>query len=281
MNTARTEAIARSVSVDTADVTYTDSRTTGTPVVLLHGFGGRSNTDFFHLFPMLAARNRVISLDFSSPVDGSRMSFDSLCRQVSTVLDACVPGEPVVLVGFSLGATVATAVAARHPNQVDKLVLLAGWLKATRHAKTRIDLWRLLGTVDPLARQHLFLYTQFSPVFLAARTEAEIESLIQSVDTTSEIFGKQLDLMDEIDLTDLATAVRAQTLVIGCSQDLVVPRAQSEALFGAIADSRLAFVDSGHAAPVERPAEVFSLIDAFATNRMTVPAGALIPTASI
>lgn len=280
MTTIYPSAAIGKVTVDGTDVTYVDTRATGSPIVLLHGAGGSIDSHFLHLLPMLAARHRVIALNFATP-DGGELSVETLGKQVLAVLDERIPREPVTLVGYSLGAAVAAAVAAEHPARIEHLVLLAGWLSTSRHQKVRNALWREVYSTNLVALEQLMLYSLYSPAYLAARTEAEIRELGRTAATTNELFEQQMRLADDVDISDLAVQVTAHTLVVGCSRDLVAPKDHAEALFGAIVNSRLTYIDSGHAVLTERPAEVFRLVDAFVTERITAPAGAVVPTPAV
>ena len=72
---------------------------------------------------------------------------------------------------------------------------------------------------------------------------------------------------------------RATTLVVGCTQDQMVPRTHSLQLFGAIDDARYTEIDSGHAVVFERPAELLRLVDTFLRQPSASAAGSIIPTA--
>ena len=74
-----------------ADVGYHDAGQAGDgPVVILvHGTGGRTDTQFFTVFPMLASRHRVIGVDLSPVVrqGAEHLTLDDLIVQVEAVVD--------------------------------------------------------------------------------------------------------------------------------------------------------------------------------------------------
>lgn len=97
----------------------------GTPLLLLHGVT-RCWQDFDPLLPAFTARYHVYGLDFRGH-GGSQWSNKNY-RVVDYVDDVCQVvareiGRPTILFGHSLGAMVATAVAARSPKLVRALVL--------------------------------------------------------------------------------------------------------------------------------------------------------------
>lgn len=97
----------------------------GPPLLLLHGVT-RSWRTFLPLVPSLLTRWRLWGLDFpghggSAPRPGRYRAVDYL-DAAHAMLDA-MPPEPVVVLGHSLGAMVAAAVAAARPDRVRAVVL--------------------------------------------------------------------------------------------------------------------------------------------------------------
>ncbi|MBB4661267.1 alpha/beta fold hydrolase [Conexibacter arvalis] len=96
------------------------------PVVLLHGLPGTAD-DFARVTPLLsAAGHRTIALDrpgfgFS---DGGHHPLDEQLATLDALLDRLAPERPIV-VGHSFGGTLALAYAARRPERLRGLVLVA------------------------------------------------------------------------------------------------------------------------------------------------------------
>jgi pimeloyl-ACP methyl ester carboxylesterase len=119
------------ISVRLPDVTLSclDSRTQGPCVVLVHGLAGHA-AEWDRTAEVLAARCRVIAFDQRGhgqsscrPADLSREAF---VRDVVAVIDRLGSGEPVSLVGKSMGAHTAMLTAAAYPQLVDRLVMVEG-----------------------------------------------------------------------------------------------------------------------------------------------------------
>jgi pimeloyl-ACP methyl ester carboxylesterase len=98
---------------------------TSPTLVLLHGW--TLALRFWHPQLVELSRNfRVVAYDQrghgdSGPPHGGEFSTDALADDLSAVLAACVPaGEPVVLVGHSMGAMAIVAWAERHPAEVER-----------------------------------------------------------------------------------------------------------------------------------------------------------------
>lgn len=107
-------------------VHYVDFGGSGSPVVCVHGLGG-SHQNFLAVGPRLAARHHVVAVDLvgfgytppagrSSHVRAHRRLVDRFVREVV--------GEPVTLVGNSMGGLVAMLQADEEPDWVRDLVLI-------------------------------------------------------------------------------------------------------------------------------------------------------------
>jgi hypothetical protein len=159
------------------------------------------------------------------------------------------PGSPIdagrdtILVGYGPGAVLAAGYAASH--DVGALVLICGWVEPTG----RLRDWAR-HAVDPTFARH----TMTGP-------ETERAPLVR---------GDLLALVDALP-APTPTAVDAPTLVIGATFDLVATAHQSRLLYGAIADAHHVELPTGHAALIERPAEVLSLLTAFAAQPSVAP----------
>lgn len=247
-------------------------------IVLLPGTAGRSDTHYAFLLPMLAARHRVIGVDFAPLGEGTDgPTVDDLVEQAVAVLEHVRPAEPVLLVGYSLGAVVATALAARRPELVGGLVLVAGWLTTDVHQQLRNSVWQTLRDEGSKALRDFMTYCAFSQPYLLARTPLERE-LLPTRFELGELLDQHMDLNRRVDIAALAPLVAAPTLVVGCTYDQMVPAQHARLLFGAITDARYTEIASGHAALTERPAEVLSLVEAFAADPGRHPAGSVLPT---
>lgn len=244
------------------------------PIVLVHGTGGTSATSFRTVFPMLAARHRVIALDLSVQPDHE---LEDLAAQVEALIEHRAPGVPVHLVGYSLGSVIVTTLAGKRPDLIKTLTLLAGWAVTDKQQRLRYDIWESLRAGDDeRTLQEFQTLMVHSPRFLRSRTEKDLETIISSRGFREGI-DAEMRINRGIDLTEAIAHITAPTLVIGCSEDQMVPIVHSYVLLGGIKDARFAEIDAGHAVTTERPAQVFMLIDDFVTDPAGHPAGSTIP----
>lgn len=275
------EAIEATVEVDGVPVSFftagrADDRRA--PIVMIHGTTGSTQGHFGFLFPMLAVKQRVISMDLAEPAGGGELTLEQFERQVLAVTSVAAPGQKVTLMGYSLGAVIAAFLAARNPDVVRNLVLLAGWMKTDSQQLLRNSVWRALREANLPELRDYTTFCAFGGPFLASK---QLEDLAPGMAMMqfSPFFDAQMDLNRRIDISDLVPRIRARTLVIGCTHDQMVPRHHSKALFGAIDDARYTEVVSGHAVVFERAAEVLRLIDGFSADPGRWPSGAIIPAA--
>ena len=100
----------------------------GEPILLIHGLGGSSLSEWYLIAPKLATERRVIMIDHRghglSASAGVRFDIEDVADDVAGVLDELGVGYAAV-VGYSMGGTIAQALAHRHPGRVSKLVLIA------------------------------------------------------------------------------------------------------------------------------------------------------------
>ena len=186
------------------------------------------------------------------PGVGGAADFDFVARMLArehrvSLVDAANPvtvAPGAILVGYSLGAVLAAAHAADHA--VGGLVLICGWTQAT----SRLVDWSIHARDEAFAR-----HTMVGP----------------GSDRTPLVRPELLALVGSLPVPELG-AIACPTLVVGATYDLVATAHQSRLLHGGIADSRYVELATGHAALTERPAEVLSLLTAFAAQPSVTPA---------
>lgn len=247
----------------------------GPAVLMLHGSAGDAESNFWALYPMVAMTRRAIALDFALPPEEVELTLDHFLAEALAVIAATSPGRPVHVIGHSLGAVVAAAIAARHPELVRTATLVAGWIKTDRHQLLRNDVWQALAAEHSPLIAELNVFSSYSQQFLNGRTEADFRALLDRV--RSRVHSQRvMTLNRHIDLSDEVGLIRAPTLVVGCAWDISVPIQHSQKLFGAITDARFAVIDSGHSVVQERPAELYFLIDPFIADPAATRAGQII-----
>ncbi len=113
---------------------------TGPPLLALHGLGG-TKASFLPTLAALAETNRVIALDLpgfgeSAKPIGAAYDARFMARSVIAAMDG-LEIDTAHLVGNSMGGRVALEAGMRHPDRVQRLVLLCpavAWLRDRRYA---------------------------------------------------------------------------------------------------------------------------------------------------
>ncbi len=169
---------------------------------------------------------------------------------------------PFDLVGFSLGASVATFIAAEYPTLVRSVVLLAGFASsADPRQKMQFDLWRTLIRSDRESMARLLLLSGFSPDFLSGMGHAVIDGIIATVirNTNWDGMARQVALAQITDVRAQARRITRPTLVIGCTHDSMVPCPHVRALAALIPGAQHAEMETGHLALLEQPDRFLAL----------------------
>lgn len=230
----------------------------GPPLVLLHANPGDSR-DFSAVLPALAARNRVIALDWpgfgesAPPPSASTLTVLDLYSTLVEFIDL-LRLPPAVFIGNSVGGNAATRLAAEHPNKVRGLVLVAPGGFTPHNPITR-GFCRLQGSRLALSP------VRFASLYLKVRTEAVNAMLARAA---HEQATPQRRLMSralwrsfgrpENDLRELARRVEAPTLLLFGARDIAIPADRD----GVVArrcfpQARFTALPCGHASFAEVP----------------------------
>lgn len=240
-------------------------------IILIHGTGGNTDKHFSDIFPMLGIHQRVLSIDLYTP-DKADLAVTDFSHQVEALIHHAVEeDEAITVVGYSLGAVIAAQVAASLKQRVARLILLAGWAKTSSVQQLRTTIWQQLFNDQSAALPHFVNYCLYSDDYLSARTEKQVLDLARFVKPSQDA-AKQRELNYRIDITAILPDISAETLIVACREDRMVPLAQAKLLFASIQNSRYIEISSGHAIHIEAPAEVVQLINQFSQHPEQYPA---------
>jgi len=246
-----------------------DGPVNGTPVVMLHGYVGRSQNWDRATGVLTSAGYRVFRFDHrghgrSTHVgDESAYDFDRLRLDVLAVADALDIG-PFHLVGHSMGGLVALLLSIENPERLSSVMFVdcsplpgqAGrpvWGHVRRFVGYRIGAQRVIRILAPalaLISQGAAADLTWSERFAVL---GELADSVNEVDPAAFVaFGEQLgshgDLRPHLGAIDVTT-----TVIVG-EFELARLRAGAEALVAGIADARFEIIDgAGHSPPTEKP----------------------------
>lgn len=245
----------------------------GPALLLLHGTGGDGFSHWGQLLRHLTPAHTVICPDYAgsgqTTDSGEPLQLDDLVAQIVAVADAC--GQTHFdLVGYSLGAVIAATLAARHPQRVRSLVLVAGFAGGSdSRSELQFGLWRSLIAHDAGLMARFILLTGCSPLWLSAHPPAALEKRVAAIVkyTQWEGMARQADLDARVDIRAELARVQAPTLVIAGEHDQMVPAAQTQVLADEIAGAVFQMLDTGHLIPMEQPEALAKAITEFVGSR--------------
>jgi pimeloyl-ACP methyl ester carboxylesterase len=232
-------------------------RGAGPGLVLVHGTGSTWLGTWGTVVGALAARHTVVLPDLpgsgDSPLPDGPLDIDTLVDQVvATAQDAGL--TEFVVMGASLGASVAIRTATRHPGLVQGLATVVGWARPRTTLRLNLELWASLyrrGS-DDLGK---FLTTlSFSEQYLEAMSPSALQAIVQrfSRPTTPGI-AAQIAFALAVDVRDDLACVRVPTLVVAATGDrFVAPEHSAETARG-IPGARLVEVTGGTRFPLRGP----------------------------
>jgi pimeloyl-[acyl-carrier protein] methyl ester esterase len=190
--------------------------------------------------------------------------FDSA---VDALAERLAPGT--TLAGWSLGAMLALAIAAHHPDKVGKLLLIAGTVSFVQR-----DGWpdamptgTLAEFAGAIAADAAAMLPRFVGGFNRGDSRArEVTSDILALTALppTEVLLKGLDWLRDTDLRTDAGRVAAPTLLVQGSADPLMPLAAGTALAAMIPGARLCVLeDCAHAPFLSHPADFLAAATAF------------------
>lgn len=231
-------------------------------VVLIHLLGG-SHAMWEPQLHALAPGHRVVRCDLrghgASPVPDGSYEMADLGTDVLALLDH-VGARRAHLVGISLGGMVAMWLAARHPERVDRLVVISTsahlgpperWRE--RAARVRAD------GVEAIADDVVSRW--FTPGFLA-RQPAEVAAVRRMlVATPAAGYAACCGAIERMDLTGDLPSIRAPTLAIAAADDASTPPEHLRRIAAAVPGARVVVLeDAAHLTTIERAGEVNALL---------------------
>ncbi len=254
------------------DFARADSRVT---LLGVHGWGGTA-AEFAPLAAELPAGVRLVAADFpgtgsSTPVDDEMYTMELFVSVLHDLVEQ-MRLAPVVLVGHSLGGKIAAVFAARFPEAVSALVLIApyGLSKQERAGERLAASWSWLARVGArlnnraAIRWGLRHRVYHDP---ARIPEAVAEHVIASqlAPAGRRAIAAVAHAMIGVDpIDELLPGLEAPALIVWGSEDRVVPSRAAARYAALMPGARLRLIDRcGHVPMAERPLETARLIAGF------------------
>jgi 3-oxoadipate enol-lactonase len=243
----------------------------GPPVLLIHGVGV-DLTMWDAQVVALADRWTVIRYDMlghggSAKPPGQR-SLGDFAEQIVFLLDHLRLAR-VAVVGFSMGGMVALALAVRHPERVERLVILnAVYARTPQQSAAVLARLRQVEVVGPAANVEAALKRWFTPAFAAARPDA-IEAVRRRVETNDRLGylnAYRVFATGDAELIEPLRGIRCPTLVVTGELDPNSTPEMARRMAAMIPGARAVILPGlPHMAPVEGADVVNDLLREFLT----------------
>jgi pimeloyl-ACP methyl ester carboxylesterase len=235
------------------------------PIVLVHGTMGKSE-DWSRVVEELSSSRSVIRPNYIERVAGENSTNELAVKDLADEVVAAVRAEgkqSFDLVGNSLGAAIATYIAAEYPEMVSSLVLVSGFSHGSDpRMNLQFKLWLRLANTDKVAFTKLLLVSGLSPGFLSAFDEPTLNGIIENFIASTDWGPVEQTIRADlsVDVREYAARIKTPTLLITAKHDQIVPPAYSENL---VPDAKTVELNSGHLIFLEKPVELASAILSF------------------
>jgi pimeloyl-ACP methyl ester carboxylesterase len=273
------------IDVDGVRLNYVEAGS-GPPLVLIHGWQG-STFGFRYTIADLSAKYRVIAVDlkgygFSARPDHGDYSREAQADLVARFMEA-LGIERATVGGHSMGGGVAQALAIRHPERVDRLILVDS---VTPRESSRMRGGRLMALLLPiiaiftLRRPFIERVLRFNVHDPEILTPDVIEGHVRPLRMKGHLRAQQLQMRARLKERPIdSSAVRQPALLLWGEHDRIIPLRRGKDLARWLPDARLVIVPSaGHLPLEEQPEfckrELFAFLDERNADSVEWPASA-------
>ncbi|WP_422419918.1 alpha/beta fold hydrolase [Pseudomonas sp. GZD-222] len=237
----------------------------GPAIVLLHGIGSGA-ASWLQVAVQLSQRARVIAWDApgygeSSPLAAPVPKAVDYARRLRQLLDA-LHIDSCVLVGHSLGALSAAALAYQQPQRIRRLVLISparGYGDPARAEQAGEVRSKRLHALEQLGIAAMA--SQRSAHMLSPAASAEARAWVQwnMARLIPQGYRQAIELLCGDDLLRYANLVVPCEVHCGGADSITTP-ADCQALAGTLGAPLQLIAEAGHASPIEQPEAVATLL---------------------
>ncbi len=206
----------------------------GFPLVLIAGIGYHSGC-WFSVLPHFSRDFQVVVFDNRgvgrSDKPAADYSIEMFADDTANLLRALGIGKAHVL-GRSMGGAIAQQMAIRHPEMVEKLVLVATLSETSPFGLLVLDVWQQVGLKAGMDVLHkLLLMESLSPRFFGQHPQV-VEEILGRGDEhpqPAEAFVRQAGAVARHNATPLLHRIAAPTHILAGEKDIPTPVGASTA----------------------------------------------------
>jgi len=235
----------------------------GPTFVWLHGFT-QTRASAHQFRSILAGTNELLTLDL--PGHGAAHEVEATLEETADLVIQALPDEPVALGGYSFGGRVALHVAVRHPERINRLILLG----ATRGIKDEVERAERRVRDEALAQRILeigasaFLDEWLAQPMFAGLPVDQTERAARN--THAKGLASSLRLAGtgtQVWLQPALAVIDSPTLVLAGANDSKFS-AEATAIQRGVPGALVRLIDgAGHAAQLEQPERTAAVVAEF------------------
>jgi pimeloyl-ACP methyl ester carboxylesterase len=257
----------------------------GEPLVMLHGLGA-TKAEFLPTVPALAPEFRTIAIDLPGFGDsdkplGARYDPPMFARWVDATLDA-LGLDRAHLLGHSMGGRVALEVGMRHPERINRLILMTpsmAWLSAPSWASALKLVRPELGFLQPAPKGFVEgIVKRIVPASDSHFVAPALDEFLRSYLTPRGrvafyAAARNIAIEDPDEFWSGLEGLAPESLFIWGRRDGLVPIGFARHVKERLPAARHCELDCGHVPQLERPAQLHSAITRFLRSSAHAPAG--------
>jgi pimeloyl-ACP methyl ester carboxylesterase len=238
------------------------------PLVLVMGMGGSCRGWHALQVPELSRHRRILIFDNrgvgESEDPGGPFSTADLADDTAGLLDA-LGIEKADVLGAFMGGMIAQELALRHPERVDRLVLVGTWARADAKRRMLLEKWRDMvkaGLPPEVQVRERLLWTLADETLeqtdlIEAMVRFHLKDRKEHAAVSDDLFVRQCDACLAHDTLTRLAGLAQPTLVVCGQQDQLTPPALHRTLAAAIPDARLVTIPSAAHLVVAEAAQRF------------------------
>ena len=181
-------------------------------LLLIHGLMG-SSTSFTDLVPFLEEEFRVTSIDLPGHGDSNletEFSIDKISNIVIEFMEQNF-SEPILVIGYSLGGTIANDINYKSPNLISKCILVDPWF--SNNASTDLLLFKALSIFEKNAKKSW--KTDLDAYNHSSRTNGNLDQNQISLIATNK-FKYNINIWDY-------TSIQKETVIVNKGKNTEIP----------------------------------------------------------
>ncbi|MGC1131534.1 MAG: alpha/beta hydrolase [Nitrososphaeraceae archaeon] len=242
----------------------------GDPLLLIPGFSQTMDMWGDNVLSGLSANNTLIIFDnrgmgLTTSGNGTAFTIEQFTNDTAALIDALKIGQPVDVLGLSLGGFIAQDLALLHPEKVNRLILVASSCGGNQSIPPQVSPQDFKSMVSGNATKEVFLHTLFPQDWIQNNTEyIENEFIFPMGQVSAENLQLQSAAAGRWDSCERLSDISRPTLVLTGAQDITSPPMNSIVLAKEIPGAWLVQIGGGgHGLMFQYPDKFAKVLETF------------------